>query len=298
MINPCFCCARKCGTDRSSGKSFCGVNNKIRLARAALHHWEEPCISGTNGSGTIFFSGCNLRCIYCQNYNISNGAEGIEISVERLREIFFELIAQGAHNINFVTPSHFSDAILQALENISLPVPIVFNTNGYDSVENLKRFENKVQIYLPDLKYADNDIAEKFSHAPNYFEKACAAIDEMFRQRGPYNFDDDGMLTSGVVIRHLILPGHLENSKKVIDYISSRFKPGEVLFSLMRQYTPFGRIENFPELQSPLSDEEYNEIEEYLFASGIEDGFIQDKESASESFIPPFNGEGVEKTIK
>ena len=284
-----------CGVDRSNAESFCAKNNNLRVARAALHFWEEPCISGTNGSGTIFFSGCNLRCIYCQNYDISTYSKGIEISVERLKEIFFELIEQGAHNINFVTPSHFSDKILQALENIELPVPIVFNTNGYDSVQNLKRFENKVQIYLPDLKYAENDLALKFSHAPDYFDKARLAIDEMFRQRGPYKTDDNGMLTSGVIIRHLILPGHLENSKKIIDYVASRFKPGEVLFSLMRQYTPFGNISDFPELQRTLTDDEYEEVQDYLFESGIEDGFLQDKESAVQDFIPPFNGEGVIK---
>ena len=284
-----------CGVDRSNAESFCAKNNNLRVARAALHFWEEPCISGTNGSGTIFFSGCNLRCIYCQNYDISTYSKGIEISVERLKEIFFELIEQGAHNINFVTPSHFSDKILQALENIELPVPIVFNTNGYDSVQNLKRYENKVQIYLPDLKYAENDLALKFSHAPDYFDKARLAIDEMFRQRGPYKMDDNGMLTSGVIIRHLILPGHLENSKKIIDYVASRFKPGEVLFSLMRQYTPFGNISDFPELQRTLTDDEYEEVQDYLFESGIEDGFLQDKESAVQDFIPPFNGEGVIK---
>ena len=284
-----------CGVDRSNAESFCAKNNNLRVARAALHFWEEPCISGTNGSGTIFFSGCNLRCIYCQNYDISTYSKGIEISVERLKEIFFELIEQGAHNINFVTPSHFSDKILQALENIELPVPIVFNTNGYDSVQNLKRFENKVQIYLPDLKYAENDLALKFSHAPDYFDKARLAIDEMFRQRGPYKMDDNGMLTSGVIIRHLILPGHLENSKKIIDYVASRFKPGEVLFSLMRQYTPFGNISEFPELQRTLTDDEYEEVQDYLFESGIEDGLLQDKESAVKDFIPPFNGEGVLK---
>ena len=282
-----------CGVDRSNAESFCAKNNNLRVARAALHFWEEPCISGTNGSGTIFFSGCNLRCIYCQNYDISTYSKGIEISVERLKEIFFELIEQGAHNINFVTPSHFSDKILQALENIELSVPVVFNTNGYDSVQNLQRFENKVQIYLPDLKYAENDLALKFSHAPDYFDKARLAIDEMFRQRGPYKMDDNGMLTSGVIIRHLILPGHLENSKKIIDYVASRFKPGEVLFSLMRQYTPFGNISEFPELQRTLTDDEYEEVQDYLFDSGIEDGFLQDKESAVQDFIPPFNGEGV-----
>lgn len=295
MIKRCFCCARNCGTDRSSGKSFCGETETVRIARAALHHWEEPCISGTKGSGTIFFTGCNLRCIYCQNYDISTCSKGFEVSIERLKEIYFELIEQGAHNINLVTPSHFSDAILESLQNLQLPVPIVFNTNGYDSVENLKRFENKVQIYLPDLKYADDELARKFSHAPDYFAKTAAAIKEMFRQRGKFRFDDDGMLTSGVVIRHLILPGHLENSKKVIDYVAENFAPGEVLFSLMHQYTPGGRVEGFPELQRPLSDEEYSEVEEYLFESGIEDGFVQDKESASGDFIPPFNGEGVIK---
>lgn len=295
MTNRCFCCARACGSDRSKGNSFCCPSNKLRIARAALHQWEEPCISGRNGSGTIFFSGCNLRCIYCQNFDISSRFKGCDITVERLKEIYFELIEQGAHNINFVTPSHFSMQILESLKDIDLPVPVVFNTNGYDSVENLKLFENKVQIYLPDIKYSDNELAVKFSHAPDYFESACAAVKEMFRQRGPYVMDDDGMLKSGVVIRHLILPGHLENSKRIIDYVAETFSAGEVLFSLMRQYTPCGEIDSFPELQRTLTDDEYDEIEEYLFESGIEDGFVQDKESATSDFIPPFNGEGVLK---
>ncbi len=295
MTNRCFCCARKCGVDRKNTASFCAPNDKLLVSRAALHFWEEPCISGEKGSGTIFFSGCNLRCIYCQNYEISTYCKGLEISIERLKEIYFELIEQGAHNINFVTPAHFSDAILASLDDLELPVPIIFNTNGYDSVENLKRFENKVQIYLPDIKYADDELAFKFSHAPNYFAASKAAINEMFRQRGPYVIDENGMLKSGVVIRHLILPGHLDNSKKVIDYVAERFKPGEVLFSLMRQYTPCGDVAEYPELCRTLSDDEYNEVEEYLFESGIEDGFVQDKESAVQDFIPPFNGEGVLK---
>ena len=294
----CSDCVRKCGVNRpetldgEGSFGFCGCPRTPVVARAALHRWEEPCISGRNGSGAVFFSGCNLRCVYCQNYEISSRVQGKEITVERLRAIYGELIAQGAHNINLVTPGHYTEAILASLRD-PLPVPVVYNSNGYDAVDTLRKFAGKISIYLPDLKYADNELARKYSRAPDYFETATAAIDEMFRQTGPYEMDDEGMLRRGTVVRHLILPGQVENSLRVIDYIARRFKPGEILFSLMRQYVPHGKIEAFPELGRRVTDEEYEQVEQHLFDSGIEDGFVQEEESASENFIPDFDNSGV-----
>ena len=297
-MKPCTDCVRKCGVNRPdtlNGEGtfgFCGCPRNPVVARAMLHRWEEPCISGKNGSGAVFFSGCNLRCVFCQNYEISSRVQGKEITVTRLREIYRELIAQGAHNINLVTPGHYTEAILASLDQ-PLPVPVVYNSNGYDSLDSLRKLDGKIQIYLPDLKYADNSLAARYSHAPDYFETATAAIDEMFRQTGPYEMDSDGMLKHGVSVRHLILPGQVENSLRVIDHIAHRFKPGDILFSLMRQYVPHGRIEAFPELNRRVSDEEYEQVEQYLFDSPIEDGFVQEEESASEEFIPAFDNSGV-----
>ena len=294
----CRDCVRKCGVDRpetlngEGSFGFCRCPRTPVVARAMLHRWEEPCISGKNGSGAVFFSGCNLRCVFCQNYEISSRVQGKEISVARLCEIYEELIAQGAHNINLVTPGHYTEAILASLEK-PLPVPVVYNSNGYDSLESLRKLDGRIQVYLPDLKYADNALAARYSHAPDYFETAAAAIDEMFRQTGPYEMDSDGMLKRGVAVRHLILPGQVENSLRVIDYIAGHFHPGDILFSLMRQYVPHGRIESFPELNRRVSDEEYEQVEQYLFDSPIEDGFVQEEESAREEFIPAFDNSGV-----
>lgn len=291
--NFCNCCGHHCGADRKTGSGFCRMGEKVVIARAGLHHWEEPCISGERGSGTVFFSGCNLRCVYCQNYEISNEHAGKEVSVERLRSIYHELIAQGAHNINLVTPVHFSDAVLASLTP-QLPVPVVCNTNGYESVENLKRFERKVQIYLPDLKYSDDGLAMRYSHAKNYFSTAKQAICEMFRQTGRYRMDENtGLLERGVIVRHLLLPNAVENSNRVIDWIAETFEPGDILFSLMRQYIPHGRAAEYPELNRTVTDEEYEQVEEHLMQSGIEDGFVQDEAAASDAFIPAFDGTGV-----
>lgn len=291
----CNLCPRKCNVERkaltNNGKGFCGMGENPVVARAALHFWEEPPISGTKGSGTVFFSGCNLQCAFCQNEEISRGTFGKEITIERLRKIYFELIEKGAHNINLVTGTHFINAIAQSLD-IPLPVPVVYNCGGYESAEALKLLENNVQIYLPDLKYADDSLAVKYSKAPNYFETATRAIKEMFRQVGKYEFDENGIMTKGIIIRHLILPNNLENTKKVIDWVKNNFNDGEVLFSLMSQFTP-NRTCNYPELTRRLTQEEYDEIEEYLFDSGIEDGFMQELSSAKEEYIPPFNLEGV-----
>ncbi|MBO5761443.1 MAG: radical SAM protein [Lentisphaeria bacterium] len=297
-MDGCKDCIRACGVFRDHSLTekgrygFCRAPQNPVIARAALHYWEEPCISGKNGSGTVFFSGCNLRCVYCQNYEISNSVKGKEVSVNRLKEIYKELIAQGAHNLNLVTPGHYTSAILESLDE-NLPVPVVYNTNGYDCVENIRRLDGKVQIYLPDLKYSDDTLAVQLSHAPNYFSTAKTAIMEMFRQTGPYEMDEEGMMKKGVIIRHLLLPGQLENSLRVIDFVAKTFNPGEVCFSLMRQYTPHGNITGFPFLNRRVTDEEYEEVEEYLLESGIEDGFLQDEESAAEEYIPPFDNSGV-----
>lgn len=291
----CNLCPRKCNTQRKalthSGKGFCNMGENPVIARAALHFWEEPPISGTNGSGTIFFSGCNLKCVFCQNEDISSGCFGKEITVERLREIYLELINKGAHNINLVTGTHFINAIAKSLEE-PLPVPVVYNCGGYESVNSLKLLENKVQIYLPDLKYADDELAIKYSDAPDYFEIATNAIKEMYRQVGNCEFDEDGIMTKGVIIRHLILPNNLENTKRVIDWVKENFNDGEVLFSLMSQFTP-NKTCKIPELSRRLTQNEYDEIEDHLFNSGIEDGFMQELSSAKEEYIPPFNLEGV-----
>ena len=294
-MSVCNICPRKCNAERlplaENGEGFCGLGGAPKIARAALHFWEEPPISGENGSGTVFFSGCNLGCIFCQNKKISRGRFGKTVTPERLREIYEELINKGAHNINLVTPTHFADAVLASLEP-KLSVPVVYNCGGYESVETLKRFEGKIQIYLPDIKYSDNALAKKYSAAPDYFETAKEAVKEMYRQTGKYDIGDDGIMKKGVIIRHLILPGQLENTKKVIDWVKNDFAPGEVLFSLMSQFTPVEGC-NTDELYRRLTKDEYSEIADYLFESGIEDGFMQELSSAKEEYIPPFDLEGV-----
>ena len=251
---PCSLCPRRCGADRAAGQTgFCGAPETPVVARAAPHFGEEPCISGTRGSGAVFFAGCNLRCVFCQNYALSRNQLGREITVQRLRDIFLELRDQGVHNINLVTPSHDARAIAQALDGLELGVPVVWNSSGYESVETLRMLEGLVQIYLPDLKYADAALAARYSAAPDYPETARAAILEMFRQTGPFRMDGDGLLQSGVLIRHLILPEQGDNSRRVIDWVSDTFEPGDVLFSLMSQYTPMGELSAFPELRHTVS---------------------------------------------
>ncbi|MEG0831086.1 MAG: radical SAM protein [Acidaminococcaceae bacterium] len=294
----CYVCPHRCGVERpqsihDAGEfGSCGCGMLPIVARAGLHHWEEPCISGTRGSGTVFFSGCNLHCVFCQNYAISCHGDGQEISVARLRAIYLELIAQGAHNINLVTPTHFTEAILTSLAE-PLPVPVVYNTSGFETLDTLGKLRGKVQIYLPDLKYADDKAAIKYSNAPNYFRTTTTAILEMYRQVGDYQLDTQGLLTSGVVIRHLILPNQIENSKKVIAWVAANFKPGQILFSLMHQYVPCGAAANYPEINRKVTAKEYQEIEDYLFTTEIEDGFVQEEAAASGEFIPLFDGTGV-----
>ena len=294
----CYIGPHRCGVDRpetmSSSGTFgsCGCGMKPIVARAGLHMWEEPCISGTRGSGTVFFSGCNLHCVFCQNYKISCEGFGKEITIPHLQKIYHDLIAQGAHNINLVTPTHFTQAIIESLKE-KLSVPVVYNTSGFETIDTLRKLQGKVQIYLPDFKYSDNLAAIKYSNAPDYFRITAAAIKEMHRQTGDYRIDDDGILQSGVVIRHLILPGLVDNSKRVIDWVAETFKPGQVLFSLMHQYIPCGDAAKYPEINRTVSKAEYKEIEAHLFASNIEDGFVQDGDAASCDFIPDFDGTGI-----
>ena len=288
----CSICPRRCGAERTEekGSGLCRMPSGVVVARAALHHWEEPCISGSRGAGTVFFSGCNLGCVFCQNGKISHDNFGKVISVSRLREIFEELIAQGAHNIDLVSPTHFTPWVAQALEE-PLGVPVVWNSGGYESVRTLRTLEGKVQIYLPDLKYALEKPARELSLAEDYFPVACAAIDEMFRQVGPYRMGDDGLLRSGVVIRHLVLPGQLENTKAVIDYVASRFAPGDVLFSLMSQYTPQEGATGA--LARRITGAEYRAAVQYMENCGVTDGFCQERESAKREYTPAFDLQGI-----
>lgn len=289
----CTLCPRRCGANRteSTGAGVCRMPALPTVARAALHMWEEPPISGTRGSGTVFFSGCALKCIYCQNEQISHRNFGEIITMERLREICLELIAQGAHNVNFVNPTHFPH-VLEELLTRPLGVPTVYNTGGYDRVDALRRLEGKINIYLPDLKYRNGEYARRWSGAADYPEAAAAAILEMFRQTGPCEFGEDGLLKKGVIIRHLLLPGRLEEAKAVMDWVAEHFAPGEVLFSLMSQYTPCGRARDDPALSRRLRPSEARNAREYMENLGLE-GFAQDDSSAREDYIPPFDLTGV-----
>lgn len=290
MTDKCNICPRKCGADRSKNTGVCSVGEEIKIARAAPHFWEEPCISGTKGSGTVFFSGCNMKCIFCQNYEISSGGKGKIVTPDRLTEIYNELIEQGVHNINLVTPTHFSEQIIKTLEK-PLPVPVVYNSGGYDSVETLRMFEDKVQIYLPDMKYMSSALAEKYSKAKDYPEVAKKAIREMFRQTGEFILDDDGIMQKGVVIRHLMLPGQLENTLDVIDWVSDEFGD-KVIFSLMSQFTPNENC-TLSELQQTITQEEYNKAVDYMYLCGIENAYVQDFSSAKKEYTPPFDFSGV-----
>ena len=289
----CAQCPRTCGAEWGEGRpgGVCAMPAEAVVARAALHFWEEPPISGTRGSGTVFFSGCNLRCVFCQNSVISQEGFGKAVTVERLREIFWSLIGQGAHNINLVTPTHFAHAVARALEE-PLPVPVVWNTGGYESVETLRGLEGKVQVYLPDLKYLDPARAERYSAAPDYPERAKAAILEMFRQTGPCVFDGEGLLKRGLVIRHLLLPGGLPEAKAVMDWVAGTFPPGEVRFSLMSQYVPLGRAGEYPEIDRKLRPSERRSAEEYMAALELA-GYAQDPEAASGDYVPDFDLTGV-----
>ena len=290
----CVQCPRRCGAERTgtAGAGVCGMPSLPVVARAALHHWEEPPISGSRGSGTIFFSGCSLGCVFCQNQEISHRDFGQAVSLDRLGQICDKLIAQGAHNINFVNPTHFAHAVRALLTRHPLPVPVVWNSGGYDRVETLRALEGLVDIYLPDLKYLDPDTAGRYSAAPDYPEAAAAAIREMVRQTGPCQFDGDGLLRQGTVIRHLILPGQVGQAKAVMDWVAREFPRGTVLFSLMSQYTPWGDLSACPELDRRLRPGEMRAAREYMENLGL-DGFTQERTSAREEYTPPFDLTGI-----
>ena len=288
----CTLCPRRCGAERTetAGAGFCAQPALPVVARAALHHWEEPSISGTRGSGTVFFTGCVLRCVFCQNGKISRENFGKIITPQRLRQLFEELIAQGAHNINLVSPTPYAHVLREVLVR-PLPVPVVWNTGGYERVETLRGLEGKVQIWLPDLKYADGALAEKYSAAEDYFPVATEAILEMYRQVGDYELDSDGLLKKGVVIRHLMLPGALDNTKAVMDWVADHFRPGQVLFSLMAQYTPQSGAEGLLARRVPKM--EYRAAVQYMENLGIVDGFCQDAASAIAEYTPDFDLTGL-----
>ena len=293
----CTLCPRSCGADRAAGqKGYCGVGGtKIKAARAALHMWEEPCISGSQGSGTVFFSGCPLRCVYCQNRDIARAGAGKEITVERLSEIFLELQEKGAANINLVTPTHYTPEIVKAVAEArdgGLTLPIVYNCGGYEKPETLRTLEGIVDIYLTDFKYMDAEAARRYSHAPDYPEIAKEALGEMVRQQPEPVFDEKGMMKKGVILRHLLLPGHLKNAEAVVKYVYETYG-NRVYLSLMNQYTPLPGMEKWPEINRKVTRREYDRLLDYAVELGVENGFIQEGRTAEESFIPAFDCEGI-----
>lgn len=291
-LKKCDVCPRICLVDRTNNElGFCHANDKLKIARYSLHMWEEPCISGEKGSGTIFFSNCNLKCLFCQNYSISTENCGKEISVEHFADICIELQNKGALNINLVTPTHFIPLIKEGIilaKNKGLNIPIVYNTSSYELVSSLKELEGIVDIYLPDLKYYDNELGKKFSNCNNYFEIATNAIDEMYRQVGKNIFDSNRILKKGIIVRHLLLPHHIDDSKKIIKYLYDKYGDN-VFISIMNQYTPVRNINEYPELNRTVSDEEYDELINYACDLGITNAFIQEGETCKESFIPDFS---------
>ena len=287
----CSDCPRRCGARRGeTGNGFCGMGADPVLARAALHFDEEPVISGTRGAGTVFFSGCSLKCVFCQNYEISHGGFGKRVNVDRLRKIYFELIDQGAQNIDLVNPTHFTRAILESLKG-GLPVPVVWNNGGYDTVETIRALDGRVQVYLPDLKYMRARSSGRYSGAADYFQSASAAIQEMLKQVGPVVLDESGAIQSGVIVRHLILPGCADESMAILDWIAENL-PGAWV-SLMAQYLPFGEVEGVDELNRRLTQEEYDRVCDHLLELGLEDGFVQELSSSDEKYIPKFDLTGV-----
>lgn len=295
-LQTCALCPRACGVNREKGQvGYCRKSNELVVGRAALHYWEEPCISGNRGSGTVFFSGCTMGCVFCQNHNLSKGKAGKKISIERLAEIFIELQNKGAHNINLVTPTHYTLHIIEALQiakDKGLSIPVVYNCSGYEKVETLKLLEGLVQVYLPDFKYCDEALAKKYSRAPHYFENASQAVAEMVRQVGEANFNEEGIIQKGVIVRHLLLPGQLMDSKAVVRYLYETFGD-QIWISLMNQYTPLDQVVAFPELNRKVTKKAYNRLIDFALDLGLENGFIQEGETAEESFIPLFDGEGV-----
>ena len=289
----CMICPRNCGADRSVQAGLCGAGDKIKVARAAPHFWEEPCLSGTKGSGTVFFSGCNLGCVFCQNFNVSHRAFGKEVDGIQLMRIFDALIEKGVHNLNLVTPTHFVPMLAKVLREYNSPVPVVYNSSGYEKAETLKMLEGLVDVYLPDIKYFDSAPALKYSDAADYFEYASEAVLEMHRQTGEVERDENGIAKKGLIIRHLVLPGNISQAVKVFEWVRDNL-PAETYISVMRQYTPFGKAKDMPPVNRRLSPREYSIVKQKILAMGFENCFFQSGESAEESFIPNFDLEGVD----
>ena len=297
LMEDCTLCPRACHVNRLQGQTgYCGQTADIMAARASLHYWEEPCISGTSGSGTVFFSGCNLRCVFCQNHNIAIGKAGRIITPEHLMEIYLQLQDQGANNINLVTPTHFLPQIVLSLEAArkqGLHIPVVYNTGSYESPDALRHLEGLVDIYLPDLKYFSAELSAAYSHAPDYFETACAAIAEMYRQVGDPVIDPStGLMQQGVIVRHLILPGQTKDSKKILRYLHETYG-NHIYISIMNQYTPLPQTADIKELNRTVTPEEYDRVLRFAERIGIEQGFRQEGSAASESFIPEFDERGL-----
>ena len=295
-MDACMLCPRMCGVDRESGeKGYCGMDGKLRAARAALHMWEEPCISGTRGSGAVFFSGCSLRCIFCQNYEIAQGNCAREISGDRLSEIFLELQEKGAANINLVTATHFAPAVIGALKKAKaqgIYLPVIYNSSGYERVETVQMLEEVVDVWLPDFKYMDPELAFACSKAKDYPEVAVAAIREMMLAGGRCEYDDNGYIQKGVIVRHLILPGHTKNSIAVLDELYETYGKN-LTISLMNQYTPLPQVRDIPDLNRRVTKREYEKVLDHALDLGITQGFFQEGGTAKESFIPLFDYEGL-----
>ncbi len=297
LMTHCDICPRNCGANRQNGTlGTCRSKDALSVARAALHMWEEPCISGENGSGTVFFTGCNLGCVYCQNAAISRGNAGTEITQDRLVEIFFELKDQGAHNINLVTPTHFLPSVLAAIKKAkdqAIGIPFIYNCGGYEKVEMLKHAEGLIDIYLPDFKYMSSALSLKYSYAPNYAQVAKAALCEMVRQKPECVFDENGLMSAGVMVRHMMLPGQLKDAKAVVAYLLNTYGDS-IYLSIMQQYTPPKDIETkFPELCQTVGEKEYEKLIDYAISIGCTNAFVQEGGAASDSFIPNFDGFGV-----
>lgn len=297
LLSNCILCPRKCGVNRLERQTgYCGMPADLVIARAALHMWEEPCISGTMGSGTVFFSGCNLKCVFCQNHTIALGNCGKPVSPSRLADIFLELQKKGAANINLVTPTHYIPQIRDALilsKDKGLLLPIVYNTGSYETVDSLSLLDGLIDIYLPDLKYFSTELSAMYSHANDYFTTATSAISEMYRQVGtPVFHETTGLMKRGMIVRHLILPGQTKDSKKILRYLYETYG-NNIYISIMNQYTPLPHVANIPELNRKVRPEEYDKVVNFALRLGIENAFIQEGETADESFIPPFDIDGV-----
>jgi len=295
-LESCRLCPRNCGVNRLNGQvGFCKAGKDVRLAKVSLHHWEEPCISGSRGSGTVFFSNCNLSCVFCQNHEISQESFGKDVSIERLGEIFIEQQNRGAHNINLVTPTHFVPQIIEAVslaKKDGLSIPVLYNTNSYENIETIRSLQGIADVYLADLKYFNDSYAKKYSNADNYFFHASKAIGEMFRQAGQAVFDKDNIMVKGVIVRHLMLPGLLFDTKKLIDYLYGEY--GDSIFiSLMNQYTPMHKAVLYPEIDKRLNPRHYESIIDYCLEKGIHNAFVQGQGTASEDYVPDFDLDGI-----